>query len=97
MRRGHARAFAGAFGLEQRPNSASIFAGRLIEVMKGTGRGEKGHIAIATNSVDRAAAYLRTKGIKMNEETAKYDADGNLTFVYLAEEIGGFAVHLVQK
>ena len=35
--------------------------------------------------------------IKFNEESAKRDAKGNLKAIYLKEEIGGFAVHLVQK
>ena len=36
-------------------------------------------------------------GYKFNEESAKRDAKGNLKAIYLKEEIGGFAVHLVQK
>ena len=36
-------------------------------------------------------------GVKFNEESAKRDAKGALKAIYLDEEIGGFAVHLVQK
>ena len=34
--------------------------------------------------------------IKFNEESAKFKGD-KMTAIYLADEIGGFAVHLVQK
>ena len=36
-------------------------------------------------------------GVEFNEESAKKDAKGALKAIYLKEEIGGFAVHLVQK
>ena len=35
--------------------------------------------------------------IDFNEETAKYDAKGNLTVIYLKGEVCGFAIHLVKK
>ena len=60
------------------------------------GRGIKGHIAVATNSVLRAKNYLEMLGYKFVEETAKFKGD-KLTAIYLENEIGGFAVHLVQK
>ena len=59
--------------------------------------GAKGHIAYKTNYIDRAVAYLKAKGIEINEETAKYNAKGKLVAVYLKEEFGGFAIHLLQK
>ena len=46
-----ARRFALLFGWPVSDNAASAFAGSAIEAMKGSGRGTKGHIAIATNSV----------------------------------------------
>ena len=58
---------------------------------------QNGHIAVATNYIDRAVNYLSMKGVAFNEESAKRDAKGNLTAIYLKDEIGGFAVHLVQK
>ena len=36
-------------------------------------------------------------GVEFNEESAKRDEKGVLKAIYLKEEIGGFAVHLVQK
>lgn len=55
------------------------------------------HIAIGCNFPDRAKAYLERLGVEFNESTATYDDKGNLKIVYLKEEIGGFAFHLVKK
>lgn len=93
---GIAQAF-GAFGLESKNGNSSVFAGTDVEVMKSKGYGEKGHIAIQTNNVTRAEAYLRNKGINVIEESRKVDANGKTKAVYLDKEIGGFAVHLMQK
>ena len=45
----------------------------------------------------RADALLEKMGIEFNEETAKYDAKGNLTICYLKDEVCGFALHIVKK
>lgn len=74
----------------------SVFAGAAVEVMKHNGRGAKGHIGFRTLSVDRAVAYLKQKGVQFAMETAGYDANGSLKFVYLQDEIAGFALHLVK-
>ncbi|MDR0553841.1 MAG: bifunctional 4-hydroxy-2-oxoglutarate aldolase/2-dehydro-3-deoxy-phosphogluconate aldolase [Treponema sp.] len=92
-----ANLFRSLFGFPYRDGAKSIFAGDAIEVMKSPGPGEKGHIAIGTNSVFRAVAWLERQGIPLNRESAKYDAKGALTLMYLKDEIAGFAVHLVQK
>ena len=65
--------------------------------MKSIGRGEKGHIAVKTNSVPRAIAYLTRNGVKIDMTTVKNSLAGQPVFVYLADEIGGFAIHLTQK
>jgi 2-dehydro-3-deoxyphosphogluconate aldolase/(4S)-4-hydroxy-2-oxoglutarate aldolase len=92
-----ADAFSRLFGFAQNEGGSSIFVGSGIEVMKGGRLGAKGHIAIGTNYIGRAMAYLKRGGVEFNMETAKYDGSGRLKAVYLADEIGGFAVHLVQK
>lgn len=83
-----------SFPSDQR--SASTFASPAIEVMKSCGRGAMGHIAIGTNSVDRAVYHLERRGVKFDYSTATYDASGAMKFIYLADEIGGFAYHLVK-
>ncbi len=89
--------FAELFGFEQKHGNSSIFASAGIEIMKGAGLGASGHIAIKTNYINRAMAYLRCAGAEFDMGTAKYDEKGKLKAVYLKEEIGGFAIHLVQK
>jgi len=91
-----ADAFDGLFGFTKKVGNSSVFAGTAVEAMKSAGLGAKGHIAISTNSVVRAKNYLEMMGYKFNEDTAKFKGD-KMTAVYLADEIGGFAVHLVQK
>ena len=76
--------------------NSSIFAGSGFEVMKNQYLGKHGHIAIATNDIHRAIAYLKTKGISILPETAKEDK-GKLKAVYIDQEISGFAIHLLQK
>ena len=91
-----ASAFDGLFGFTKKSGNSSVFAGTAVECMKAPGLGAKGHIAVSTNSVVRAKNYLEMMGYKFKEETAKFKGD-KLTAIYLEDEIGGFAVHLVQK
>lgn len=85
------------FGFSLRETGASFFAGEGLEVMKSMGEGSNGHIAVRTNYLFRAFAYLSRKGVKFRMDTARYDEKGRMKFIYLEDEIGGFAVHLVQK
>ncbi len=89
-----AEEFRTLMGFIPKFGNSSIFASPLIEIMKKKGRGEKGHIAIGTKDVDKAAAYFETTGMGVKKETAKYLEDGTMEFVYLDKEIGGFAIHL---
>lgn len=90
--------FAFIFGMPTKAGNSSIFAGKALEVMKTPYLGANGHIAIATNYIVRAVNYLENVlGVEFDEESAKRDEKGNLKAIYLKEEIGGFAVHLVQK
>ncbi|MBE6555721.1 MAG: bifunctional 4-hydroxy-2-oxoglutarate aldolase/2-dehydro-3-deoxy-phosphogluconate aldolase [Ruminococcaceae bacterium] len=73
----------------------SSFAGTGFELMNEKGMGTMGHIAIRTASVERAVYHLSRRGAKFLPETAKYDKNGKLFFIYLADEIAGFAYHLV--
>ena len=95
-----AKTFSNIFGFAYKPGNSSIFAGSFIEAMKSPYLGTNGHIAIRTNYIDRAVNFLRANGIAFKpftSDAAKYDAKGKLVAVYLENEIGGFAVHLVQK
>ena len=92
-----AKLICSLFGLECKVGNSSTFAGSEFEFMHTKYLGTHGHIAIATNFPDRARAYLERMGIEFNEETAKYDAKGNLTICYLKGEVCGFALHIVKK
>ncbi len=91
-----AKTFATLFGfLCKDPGRSSTFCGP-FEVMHGNGRGTHGHIAIGCSSVEEAIAYLKDKGVTFDESTAKSDERG-MKFIYLNDEICGFAVHLIRK
>ena len=89
--------FEKLFGFKKAENPNSIFAGKYIEAMRSPYLGEKGHIGIFTKDIERAVAYLKRMGISFNEESKKYNPQGKLGAIYLEDEIGKFAVHLVQK
>ena len=85
-----------AFGFETKEGNSSNFASSAVEVMKSQYLGDNGHIAIRTNSIPRAAVELAKAGFELDESTAKYKGD-KMTAVYLKQQFGGFAVHLLQK
>ena len=85
-----------AFGFGVKNGNSSVFASSGIEIMKSMYLGKYGHIAVRTNSIALAALDLEKKGFKLLEETAKYK-NGRMIAVYLEQEFGGFAVHLLQK
>ncbi len=89
--------FEKIFGFPKTDRGGAFFAGDLVEVMKKPFYGTHGHIAIATNSVKRAAYHLEKRGVVFNWDSAGYNADGTLRVVYLKDEVGGFALHLLQK
>ena len=92
-----AKLFSDLFGFAYKPGNSSVFAGSYVEVMKTPYLGTRGHIAIRTNYIDRAVYFLKSLGVEFNDESKKYDAKGKFIAIYLKDEFGGFAVHLVQK
>jgi 2-dehydro-3-deoxyphosphogluconate aldolase/(4S)-4-hydroxy-2-oxoglutarate aldolase len=85
-----------AFAFPVKDGASSTFVGTGFEIMKSVGFGAHGHLAISTLSIPRAAAYLKRKGIKTKPETAK-EKDGKVASVFIDLEVGGFALHLLQK
>jgi len=84
------------FYLPVKEGATSVFADPDFEIMKNQYLGRHGHIAIATNDIHRAITYLKMKGISVLTETVK-EKDGKLKAIYIAQEISGFAIHLLQK
>ena len=85
-----------AFGIDIKEGRSSNFAGSLFEVMNTQFRGGKGHIAIRTNNIDRAVYYLSKRGYE-TDESSMVIKNGKKIAVYLNDEFGGFAIHLLQK
>lgn len=88
--------FDAIFGFTKKVGNSSVFAGTAVEAMKTPYLGKNGHIAVGTTDVAKAMEYLQNQGVEFDMETAKYKND-KMIAVYIKEEIGGFAVHLVQK
>ena len=92
-----AEAFAALLGAGIKEGNSSIFAGTAVEVLKEDGRGARGHLGVRTRSIVRAVDWLERQGLSVDASSEKRDAKGRRVAVYLKEEIGGFAVHLVQE
>lgn len=97
---GCAEQFRALFGLEPNPAKESAdarFTGTQIEWMKKPGRGTHGHIALATADLPAARAYLEERGFAFDDASVKRFADGRVMVIYSCKEIGGFAIHLMQR
>jgi len=90
-----ANVFADLFAFPVKPGTSSVFASSGIEINKSMGFGAHGHIAIRTNSLKRAFAYLKRKGINMSGDMKM--KNGKPVAAYIDKEVAGFAIHLLQK
>ena len=93
---GTAKILGDYFSFGSKATSKSLFVSPELEIMTAKGLGTHGHIAIETNNVDRAVYHLERRGVKFDYSTATYDDKGAMKFIYLADEINGFAYHLVK-
>ncbi len=84
------------FSFPVKNGNSSVFAGSAFELVKNKYLGAHGHIAIATNHIERAIAYLKRQGIDTLPDTAK-EQDGKLKAIYVETEVSGFAIHVLQK
>lgn len=89
--------FCSAFDFESVDHKNAVFAGTAVESLKGSFSGTKGHIGFSTLSMSRAMAYLRSKGFRFREDSVQIGKDGKPKWAYFADEIDGFAIHIVQK
>ena len=87
--------FADAFDFPVKKGNSSNFASTGVEVMKTMFRGANGHIAIRTNKMEPAIAEMERRGFELDMSSVK--DPNNIKAVYFKNEVGGFAVHLVQK
>ncbi|MGI6201945.1 MAG: bifunctional 4-hydroxy-2-oxoglutarate aldolase/2-dehydro-3-deoxy-phosphogluconate aldolase [Eubacteriales bacterium] len=92
-----AATLAGIFGQATRPGSGSVFVGSLFELMEHKYYGERGHIGIATNTVERAMKYFERLGFEFEPDGLLRGPDGKINAAYIKGEIAGFALHLMRK
>ena len=85
-----------AFGFPVKVGNSSIFTSPEIEINKSMGRGTHGHLAVRTKDIALAIRDMEQKGYTVLPDTAKFK-DGRMIAVYLEQEFGGFAIHLLQK
>jgi 2-dehydro-3-deoxyphosphogluconate aldolase/(4S)-4-hydroxy-2-oxoglutarate aldolase len=93
--RADALLFAKLMGLPVAASEKSTMVGDAFEFMNATGRGQRGHIAISTNSVERAMFHLKLRGFTF-EDAPIGMRDVKIAAIYLKDEIAGFAVHLLR-
>jgi 2-dehydro-3-deoxyphosphogluconate aldolase/(4S)-4-hydroxy-2-oxoglutarate aldolase len=84
------------FSFPKKVGNSSIFSGTGFEIMKKQGRGTHGHIAIATNYIERAIYHLQKRGFEFDEDS-RVIKEGKLKAIYFKGSFGGFDMHLVQK
>ena len=70
---------------------------RGIEVVNGKTPGTHGHIAVQCNNVVRAIYYMENSGHPIRYSSFRFRYPGRLSFAYLEEEFGGFAIHLMLR
>ncbi|MBQ4640455.1 MAG: bifunctional 4-hydroxy-2-oxoglutarate aldolase/2-dehydro-3-deoxy-phosphogluconate aldolase [Clostridia bacterium] len=81
----------------QKESAKGLFVGERFEMLKSQVRGTHGHIAVATSNVERARWHMEQRGFTFDDSTATFTPDGRMKFIYLNEEFGGFAIHLLLK
>ena len=92
-----AQLFCKLLGWQVKEGNSSVFAGNAFEMMKKPFRGTNGHIAIACNDIARAKWHMERRGFAFEDESTASMKDGKMVAIYLKDEIGGFAIHLLQK
>lgn len=92
----NAKMLSAMLGMPFKEGNSSAFVGTEFEIMKSQGRGEHGHIAIETISVERALAWLESFGAKPVEETV-IKKGGKMMLAYVDKPFMGFALHFNRK
>lgn len=89
-----AQMFEALLGMRPVETPVSVFADSLVEIMKGAGRGERGHIGFYVNDIDAAERYFASRGLEIDESSRALNPDGTTKLVYFTQQIAGFAIHL---
>jgi len=75
----------------------AVFAGTAVEAIKSGGFGTHGHIGFYTHSISRAMEWFEAIGIPVEKDSFQYNSNGEITCVYLKNQVGGFALHVVER
>ena len=89
------KAFNDAFDFNVKQGNSSNFASTGVEVMKTMFKGANGHIAIRTNKMIPAIAEMERRGYELDMDSVK--DKNNIKAVYFKNEIGGFAVQIIER
>ena len=82
-------------GLSIKESTGAAMVGAEYEFCKSKKPGTHGHIAISTNDIRRAKWHFEFMGFEFDEPLV--NAEGKMNAIYMKKEIGGFAIHLLQK
>lgn len=85
------------FGFAPKEGSLGIMCGGQLEFMCGPYFGDYGHIAIATNFIERAMAYFIRMGFAFRENGILYNDEGKINAAYLEGDFFGCAIHLLRR
>jgi 2-dehydro-3-deoxyphosphogluconate aldolase/(4S)-4-hydroxy-2-oxoglutarate aldolase len=85
------------FGFARKEGSLGIMCDGQLEFMCGPYFGDYGHIAVATNFIERAMAYFERMGFKFREDGILYNDEGKINAAYLEGDFFGCAIHLLRK
>jgi 2-dehydro-3-deoxyphosphogluconate aldolase/(4S)-4-hydroxy-2-oxoglutarate aldolase len=85
------------FGFASKEGSLGIMCDSQLEFMCGPYFGDYGHIAIATNFIERAMAYFKRMGFAFRENGILYNDEGKINAAYLEGDFFGCAIHLLRR
>ncbi|MHB1151042.1 MAG: bifunctional 4-hydroxy-2-oxoglutarate aldolase/2-dehydro-3-deoxy-phosphogluconate aldolase [Eubacteriales bacterium] len=85
------------FGFTPKEGKLGIMCDGQLEFMCGPYFGDYGHIAVATNFIERAMAYFCRMGFSFRENGLLYNDEGKINAAYLEGDFFGCAVHLLRK
>ena len=93
----NAERLAALFGFSRVSDDNFAVVDNIIKFAKAKQYGRAGSFIVETDFLERAVDYLKERGIEFIDESARYDANGELSMIYLDFLIGGFAIRLEQK
>lgn len=85
------------FGFSPTDGKLGVMCDGQFEFMKGPYFGNYGHIAVYTNTIERAMAYFKRLGYAFEENGILYNAEGRINAAYFKNDFSGCAIHLLRR